>query len=126
MGDHAIAQAGVAGLALDDAVAGEAAVGVVGEDEGEDGLAGGGGLRAVGADGHAVDDRGGAGEVESWRALYLDEAGAAAGVRREVIYIAEVGDEDAGVLDHLDEGRADRRLDLATVEGDRGHGYLVR
>jgi len=63
VGDDAIAQAGVAGLALDDAVAGEAAVRVVGEDQREDGLPGGGGLRAVRSDDHAVGDRRGAGEL---------------------------------------------------------------
>src|SRR3989304_5474480 len=63
VGDDAIAQAGVAGLALEDAVAGEAAVRVVGEDQREAGLPGGGGLRAVRSDDHAVGDRRGAGEL---------------------------------------------------------------
>ena len=54
MGDGVVAEAGIAGLALDDAVAGEAAVGVVGHDQREDRTARVEDIFCVGADGHAV------------------------------------------------------------------------
>ncbi|MEE8346627.1 MAG: hypothetical protein V3S20_04685 [Dehalococcoidia bacterium] len=122
MGDNVVAEAGVAGLALHLAVAGQAAVGVVGEDEGEDGLARLFGLTGIRAYDHAVGDLGGARELKGGRALDLHQAGATAGVGREAVDVAEVGDEDAGVLDDLNQGCAHVRLDLPAVKGQLGHG----
>ncbi len=120
--DDAVAEAGVARLALDDAVAGEAAVRVVGEDQREHGLSRVLDLSGVRADDHAVLHAGGAGELQDGRPFDLDEAGAAAGVWGQAVDVAEVGDKDAGVLDRFDEGSAVRRLDLAAVQGDLRHG----
>ena len=90
MGDLVIAEADLAGAAVLDAVAGEAAVGVIGEDDGEDFLAHLGHLGGVGADDHAVGDLGGAGEREAAHALDFDGAGAAAGVGGQSVEVAKV------------------------------------
>ena len=77
----------------------------------------------VGADDHAVGDLGGAGEREAAHALDFDGAGAAAGVGGQAVEVAEVGDREAGVLDHLDQRRAVGSVNGLAVDGDRGHAW---
>ena len=119
VGHAVVAEAGVAGLALDDAVAGQAAVGVVRKDQREHGLARGVQLRRLRADDHLVAGHlGRAGELEAAHAVDLDDAGAAAGVGRQAIDVAEVGDELAAVLDDLDELSALGDFELGAVQGE--------
>ncbi len=123
MRHRVVAQADVAGLAVHAAVAGEAAVGVVGVDDREHRLAGIEHRAGVGADDHALGDAAGAGELQAARAFDLDQAGAAAGVGLQAVDVAEVGDEDAVLLDDLDQRRPGGGLDLDAVEGELSHGW---
>ncbi len=123
--DDVVAQADVAGHALHAAVAGEAAVGVVGVDDRQHLLARFLDRLRLGVDDHAVGDARRARELQAARALDLDEAGAAAGVRRQAVDVAEVGDPDAVLLDHLDERRAVGRFDLDAVERELSHAVLA-
>ena len=102
---HVVAQADLARLAVDAAVAGEAAVGVVRHDQRHHLLARALDLGLLGIDDHAVVRDGGARELQRARAsaLDLDDAGAAAGVRLEAVDVAEVRDANALLLDHFDE-----------------------
>ena len=112
VGDDIVAQADVAGVAVLAAVAGEAAVAVVREDDRNDRLAGFLHLVGLGVDDHAVlhDAR----CSESWsagRALDVDEAGAAARVGFQPVDVAEAGDVEAVVLEDFDERGAGGRID---------------
>ena len=121
MRDDIVAQADVAGHALHPPVAGEAAVSVVSVDHGEDELAGL--LRVVcdRVDHHLVSHSRRAGELEAARAFDLDQAGPAAGVRRQTIDVAEVRDVEAVLLDHFDERGALRRFDRFAVDSEMRH-----
>ena len=122
MRDDVVAQAEVAGPAVLDAVTGEAAVAVVGEDERHHLLPHLDHGFSLGADGHAVLDQGGAGEREAAHAFDLDNAGAAPGVGREPVDVAEVGEVEAEFLDDLHQGAPRFDVELLTVDADGDHG----
>ena len=128
MGDDVVAEADLARLAVDAAVAGEAAVRVVRHDQRHHLLAGALDLGLLGVHDHAVDDRGRARELQRLgpAALDLDDAGAAPGVRLEAVDVAEVRDANALLFDHLDELAAAFGLDLRAVERDRRHRGRLR
>jgi hypothetical protein len=118
VGDDIIAEANIAGVAVFAAVAGQATVAVVGQDDRKDGFAALDHFFSFGADHHIVLDDGGAGELESGRALDIDETGAAAGVRFEAIDVAEVGDVNPVVFEHFDERCARWCFDDLAVDGE--------
>ena len=88
------------------AAAGEAAVGVVGEDELEHGAADLGELAAVGGDLHALDDGRAAGARHAALAGDLHDAQAAGGGGLQVVVLAERGDLDLHLAGGLEDGGA--------------------
>ena len=125
MGDGVVAQTDLAGLAVLGAMTGEAAIGVIGEDDRHDLLAHGENGWGVGTYGHTVGDWGAAGEREAAGALDLDDAGAATSVGRQTVDIAEVGDVKALLLDHFDERTPLFNIEGLVVDGDAGHGRAL-
>ena len=121
VGDLVVAQADFAGAAVLDAVTGEAAVGVVGQNDGQDFLAHLGDLRCVGADDHAVHHVGRAGERQSAHPLDLDRASAAARIWRQSIQVTKIGYREAGILDDLNQRSANLGLNRTSINGDRRH-----
>ena len=115
--DDVVAQADVSRAAVLHAVAGQAAVAVVGQDEGHHLLAHLQRGRAVGAHDHPLAHLRAAGQHLPAHPLDLDDASAAARVGRQPVDVAEVGDVDARVLDDLHQGTAG--LDLVGRAVDR-------
>ena len=121
VGDDVVAQADVARHAFHAAVAGEAAVAVVGVDDRQHLLPRFLDRLCFGVDDHAIGDARRTRELQAARARDLDEAGATAGIRRETVDVAEVGDPDAVLLDDFDERRALGRFDLDAVQCEPSH-----
>ena len=111
-------------LPLRDAV--EAVVGVVGQQQLDDRLAGVDRARRVGPDLHARGHREGAARHEAALALDLDHAHAAGAARRQAVEVAERGDRDARAPQRRQERLAVLRVDRSAVDFDRDHSVSVR
>ena len=94
-------------------------MGMLGEEQVEDGVAHAERLVAQGVDDHSVADGERAGGGRAGRALDLDDAHTAGAVGLHAGVVAEVGDVDAGVVGGLDEHPAGFGADLHAVDGER-------
>jgi hypothetical protein len=105
VGNHVIAQADIARVAVLAPVAGQAAVGVVREDNREHSLAAVLHFLSISANHHVLLHDSCAGELQARRALDIDEARAATGVRFQAIDVAKTGDIEPVVLQDFDQWR---------------------
>ena len=116
--DGDVAEADVGGAADVDAVTGEAAVGVLGDEHLHDGAAELVDVIGLAADFHAVLDREGAGGGKAAPALDGDDAHAAGGKGLHAGVVAEVGDVDAGLDGGFQHHLAGLGGDVYSVNGD--------
>ena len=116
-----VAQANLPRAAVLDAVASQAAVGVVGQNHRQHLLAHLRHRRRVRAHHHPVRHLRRAGQRQPAHPLNLHRAGAAARIRRQPVQVAQVRDRKAGVLDHLNQRRALRRVNADPINHDASH-----